>query len=127
MCNRLSLPCTRHQQLPAVAVSPVGTDGQIHRDHPRTRANRIPTTCARPASGARSIESAFLSHSAGTDAGAANRPQRAREAGVPRAEPQCMPGGALSANAALEGVGLNRTYDMLHNLDQSVAVACRRS
>lgn len=70
-------------------------------------------------------ESAFLSHSAGTDTGAVNRPQRARKV-TRRVRSACQE--ARSArNAALEAAGLNRTYDLLHNLDQSVAVACRRS
>ena len=72
-------------------------------------------------------ESAFLSHSAGTDAGSANRPQRPRK--VTRRVPQrsaCQEA-RTARNAALEAAGLNRTYDMLHNLDQSVAEACRRS
>ena len=73
------------------------------------------------------VESAFLSHSAGTDAGAANRPQRARKVtGRGPIRSACQE--ARSArNAALEAAGLNRTYDLLHKLDQSVADACRRS
>lgn len=73
------------------------------------------------------VESAFLSHSAGTDAGSSSRPDRARK--VIRHLPKrsaCQEARA-ARNAALEALGLNRTYDMLRNLDQSVADACRRS
>ena len=70
--------------------------------------------------------SAFLSHSAGTDGSLSNRPQRPRK--VTRHSPQrsaCQE--ARSARqAALESIGLDRTYDLRHNLDQSVAAACRR-
>ena len=70
-------------------------------------------------------ESAFLSHSAGTDRGAAisRNPVRGTSRHLPQRRP-CQEARA-TRNASLKAVGLNRTYDLLRNLDESVSEACR--
>lgn len=72
-------------------------------------------------------ESAFLSHSAGTDrASAITRiPTRRLASRSPTQRSACQEARA-TRSASLKAVGLNRTYDMLHNLDQSVYDACGR-
>ena len=69
-------------------------------------------------------ESAFLSHSAGTD----YRPTTPRStrnlAGHPLRRNACQDA-RTAKSAALKALGLNRTYDILQSLDQSVANACR--
>jgi hypothetical protein len=73
-------------------------------------------------------ESAFLSHSAGTDRGPANarNPTRRPASRRPTQRSACQEA-RTTRSASLKAVGLNRTYDMLHNLDQSVYDACGRS
>ncbi len=69
-------------------------------------------------------ESAFLSHSAGTDSRPANNRSAAR--GTSRRSPQrsaCQEARS-TRSSALKAVGLNRTYDLLRNLDASVSEAC---
>jgi hypothetical protein len=72
------------------------------------------------------VESAFLSHSAGTDANPSSIPKRARRVSGPPHRSACQEA-RTARKVAIEAAGLDRTYAMLHNLDQSVAVACRRS
>ena len=70
-------------------------------------------------------ESAFLSHSAGTDAGTANGSKRAHAATHRLPQRSACQDARATRTAALEVVGLKRTYDMLQRLDQTVADACR--
>ena len=71
-------------------------------------------------------ESAFLSHSAGTDYGATTSRSRTRSvSGRTTPRNACQEARTAKA-AALKALGLNRSYDMLRSLDQSVANACLR-
>lgn len=72
-------------------------------------------------------ESAYLSHSAGTDRGPSNDRNPARRPSRRSPQRNACQDARAARKASLEAVGLDRTYDMLHNLDQSVSQACRRS
>jgi hypothetical protein len=72
-------------------------------------------------------ESAFLSHSAGTDSRPANNRSAVRRTSWRSPQRSACQEARAARSASLKAVGLNRTYDMLRNLDESVTEACKRS
>ena len=69
-------------------------------------------------------ESAFLSHSAGTDDRSTTL-RSARTVAIRQPQRSACQDARTAKSAALKALGLNRTYDILQSLDQSVANACR--
>lgn len=69
-------------------------------------------------------ESAFLSHSAGTDYRSTTE-RSARSAVGRKPQRNACQEARTAKSAALKVLGLKRTYDRLQSLDQSVADACR--
>ena len=70
-------------------------------------------------------ESAFLSHSAGTDYGSQQIRSRARRVSVRPPQRNACQDARTAQSTALKALGLKRTYGELQSLDQAVAAACR--
>jgi hypothetical protein len=70
-------------------------------------------------------ESAFLSHSAGTDNGTTKSPGRKGRVSGRTSQRNACQEARTAKSTALKALGLKRSYDVLQSLDRSVADACR--